>query len=80
MLSAILQKNNGDATPRINPQSIGFPRRPFQSRSLLGNLTILISGMHKHLEDANSSENKVKKISRKLKRVSGKLTFQLHAC
>jgi hypothetical protein len=44
-LSAILQKNNGAATPRINPQSIGIPRRPLQSRNLLGNLTILISGI-----------------------------------
>jgi hypothetical protein len=29
MLSAILQKNNGTATLRIDPQSIGIPRRPF---------------------------------------------------
>jgi hypothetical protein len=33
------------AMPRINPQSIGIPRRSFQSRILLGNPTILISGM-----------------------------------
>jgi hypothetical protein len=33
----------------------------------------------KYLEDANSSEYDVKKLSRKLKRVSRKLTFQLLA-
>jgi hypothetical protein len=45
MLSAILQKNNGAAMPWINPQSIGIPRRPFQSRNSLRNPTILIGGM-----------------------------------
>jgi hypothetical protein len=45
MLSTIPQKNNGAVTLQINPQSIGIPRRPFQSHNSLGNPMILISGM-----------------------------------
>jgi hypothetical protein len=45
MLSMILQKNNGAATPWINPQSISIFRCPLQSRNSLGNPMILISGI-----------------------------------
>jgi hypothetical protein len=45
MLSAILQKNNGAAAPRISPQSVGILQHPFPSYDSLGNPMILISGM-----------------------------------
>jgi hypothetical protein len=45
MLSAILQKNNGAAMPRINPQGISIFRRSIQSCNSLGNPTILIGGI-----------------------------------
>jgi hypothetical protein len=45
MLSTILYKNNGAATPRISPESIGICRHPLQSRNPLGNTTILVDGI-----------------------------------
>jgi hypothetical protein len=44
MLSTILQKNDGAATTRINPKSVGICRRPFKSCNLLRNPMILVDG------------------------------------
>jgi hypothetical protein len=45
MLSMILQKNDGAATTRINPKSVGICRHPFKSYNPLRNLTILVDGI-----------------------------------
>jgi hypothetical protein len=55
------------STPFLEPQ---FARKPDDPHKW---------DESKYLEDANSSEYEVEKISRKLKRVSRKLTFQLLA-